>query len=621
MTIGVLMIACLLAALALAQALMVRKPSTYEWTTVRPADADFEFDVPADWQAVEMGDADKQLRFISAYRDPNHETHLIVASLRDTTTRSHDRVLAEALHALHARSIPIAKSKRTGSIRRLRHGTWITLRQMRQSRTHYFDVAIVARNARRYWAIVRAEQIDPENPRILNVVDSLVESVCRSIKSRVMRAPTPSQLRDAGWGAASATLPQRLGAKLLVEAAHRKTDPLWLIGDRGPNNVRILRILVTPDATTGDEGVHLSPIALLQQEHRLASGQSPAGQVRKITVGNHQATVALMVDTGDLRGRWERTLWFVPLDDGRAALLELLGPTAERDARRQWVAPVLNALAGERADGSPRAQVEAARQQGIELARRMRREFGPTVQAGRRYYQYERDGWFIGCGTASMERSGEDQQLPLHGHSSTLLLDNSNRKIHLEWSTNDDLSAALLDRRDELIVTAGLIRTRQRMEIYGDQLVITRRRDGTPGQRLSPVRLPSSYIPPMAEDIWPGELLRRWRSRAAVVWLSRGMRSPTPCWMTIDVTDYGRLVVSLRPLMSLDSSDHTLDESGFVMQTRQRVDGHALGGPQLTVRQTSRDELMRTRPDLVKSLGQLEKETFDRHDADNNNGG
>lgn len=72
--------------------------------------------------------------------------------------------------------------------------------------------------------------------------------------------------------------------------------------------------------------------------------------------------------------------------------------------------------------------------------------------------------------------------------------------------------------------------------------------------------------------------------------------------------------------MSLDNRDHTLDESGFVMQTRQRIDGHTLGGPQLTAWQTSRNQLMRTRPDLVKPLGQLEKEMFDPHDADNNNG-
>ena len=148
------------------------------------------------------------------------------------------------------------------------------------------------------------------------------------------------------------------------------------------------------------------------------------------------------------------------------------------------------------------------------------------------------------------------------------------------------------------------------MELIDHRLTILRYRGGLVETELRSMPIAESWIAPIAENHWPVDLLRQWVRRATLVWLSRGFRAPSLCWLLVCENKDGQIVLRIRPVMSFNTTVCGLDGSGRVkVVSRVLSEGHPLGGGQLVSRLIRRDELLQSGPGVAELLRRFEEES------------
>lgn len=150
---------------------------------------------------------------------------------------------------------------------------------------------------------------------------------------------------------------------------------------------------------------------------------------------------------------------------------------------------------------------------------------------------------------------------------------------------------------------------RSRLQLIDREMSLAHLENGT-WQSSFATTVPESYVPPIVDEHWPVNWLESMGEQTALIWLSYGLRAPTPHWIYVHHDERARLVVRLRPVMRLEADTYVLDQNGLIQRQQYYDDaGHPLGPTATSMVHVDRDTLLLKAPDARPLLDRLEAAT------------
>ena len=471
----------------------------------------------------------------------------------------------------------------------------------------------------------------------------LFSRVCSTMVSRAYRPADQEDLAAAGL---SAGLPGHARALALSDTgAH---EALRIVPDQGPATLRVMRVAREWDSGQTDPAHPLSPAALL----RLALGRR-FPQV-------HPKDMPTLVQVAD-RDVWRCTfpreyqplaghLWFVRRGDDPGALLELTCASDDLEAASRWANQVVkNAAAsppmppGQAREQGPRTErfstsngslghsgsvFSAALERGRAIAQAKRDLLPARSEETTSYQLIEHQGAPVGCVLQRSGRLADDSSgLTLRGEATILRTDPGGRVRQLAetWACRSDGSQFWIRISGPTDPGAappgapgadpghGNRSQAPQVLVLEDNRLMLFRYEGRQAQVQWSMVPADPYYLPILEDQWPRGPIEQLRdARApAIVWMSRGTRPPTPCWVEARATAGTEMIeLCIRPLMALDADRAELDGQGSVTQYAVQ-DDRGTPTDNLLYRRVERARLIKALPWIEKHLRAWEHHTDD----------
>lgn len=620
MMIAVLMALCLAGTLALAHLYTEFGPARRDhvdalaWRHVHTDDLTFR--VPDRWQPPPDGpDAVAGIEILIAVQDPAAPRRIVVGALQSDAPRSPAAALDQAIRLLRAgrgwaaggAAPPLSASAwRWGMMTGLRHAGMDTAGVL-----HH--ITVLTTDARRYWLVWLSQPAD--HPSLYQPDEALLhEGVCRTLATRRWRPADDADRRRVGLDGPVPAMPELPEAVALVRAGQAPESPLLIAADGGEPGVLLLSVVASFD-TSIVEPSDLPPTEdLLLRALAQASVPRPHDQLH---TGHVHKRPAWRADFTPKHAHLTRSLWFLRLRGGRAAVLELLASPPLRPRGLGWIQSVAKAMDANLAPPleTSRSVVSAALARGAELGDAVRRVFATHCRPGQTYHLFTEGRQPLGCALHDILSRGMDPAMPLRGLTRQLWLQPGRAvMVGFTWQASPDLTRMRLEQHPP-------VRTDgdrdwldgRRLEVSEGRITVSRALTGDRWRSVTSGAAPRAYIPPIADDNLPVERLQSWSDQPAILWMSHGASVPEPYWAHAGTATDGTVTVRLRPLVGVATTRLTLAPDGRVIQTVMPWESsHPLGGTPIITRRVERQDLLAHWPQLDAHLAQLDADDVPR---------
>ncbi len=482
-------------------------------------------------------------------------------------------------------------------------------------------VTVLTEDGRRYWVVHLHHVIEQPSlvPKALAIDRRLMERIVASSINHHTRDARAEDFAAVGLGLSDpdaappdpqSWLPEPLMARIALD--HPGQEPILLVPHDAAASVRVIRIRGVIDAG-GDSPSHpLWPERLLSQQFTDMVGRSPTD--REIWRGQVADTQVwcLVMPMGTLR----RHLCYARLGGGRGVLLEVLSEPKALKNTVQWISPLLVAIKtalGGHGNVTPEdGPLSSATRRGRLIAQRQWAAVDRHAQQKKTCYLVEEDGRVIGGQVEHIWR--DDEPPPLQGQAMVIrTLNEQQIQVRQRWHANEDglqfrmTTQWVVEKPDQKKQTLNV----ERMRLQNGSLILERL--GPHGRDVVQwsVQTPEAFVPPMAEEAWPGDLDS---IDEALIWMTRSRHQPRPYWVSGGTGDHDQTESSrpvddtapryllLRPAMSLDADRLTYDADGLALTYHsKRLSGWGRGAA-ITARRVDRREAIETFPTIESEI-------------------
>jgi len=585
--------------------------------------ADLEFPIPKDWTLLPLINPLPQIDSPAAFASPQDtQHHLMVAGIRSSLPRAPIVALNNMINAVlpepirrNMKQVQATVRLHTGHITGLMYTGFI----QNADTVQLHQIAVITQDGRRYWLVYLKEQLlDPSQAQeSITFNNKLMASMMAGIVAHHLRDAQPADFLAAGLGPWEQPIVLPSGLRAHVSVTGHAGQPVLLLPTQAQSQLLAIVVRGTPDTGVTDRSDPLSPDHLLAQQFHDTMGRSPRpGEIWTGRVASYPAWCATF---SQLNATLNRHLWYIRVGAGPSLLVQVYtmrsGPSIRYQAL-QWIAPLVSSLTSQPARLPPPAvSIENATTLGVELAQQQASDQLPRLRFARQtYYLINIDGQTIG-GHITKSGPSTDDTGYLQGFNKTLILHGRPITLNQHWQWSVD--GAWYQSKTHRITGLGDTQTTDPLVEYltlaNKQLSFSKRSASAESDQWT-VDVPQAFIVPVLEDYWSVLLDSSQPSTPALVWISHAPRPPKPYWIELANPDSthqnqsapGSATVLMRPLMSLEADQLTLDANGAVLRYQSRRAGSSYRGATIDVYQVTRDQLVsaltRITPDTATDL-------------------